>query len=385
VSEGQITTADINVAEPGRRSPVVGPRADWNGKLGHTEVTVAPEPRVGETLKATVTTKRNDVTPEYRYYWTDGANVIGEGPELTVGKELQGKELSVFVLVTGEKAWPRWTQATAGEAALQPQLSPDTPPSFTEGAEPQVGAKTVVDVGSWDLEPDQVQYQWLLNDEAIPGATGPSHIPAPDQVYGMLSLQLTLLRQHHEPTTWTVMADDLVAPGPEATFAATVSGKAAVGKRLKASRAPVGWDASYQWLRSGEPIRNATSRSYKLRKADAGAEISVAVTATKPGYTETTEFSPAKSVPKFKSTIKVTRPKASNPRKFTVRVKIKGTADTGKIRVTVGAFSKTYKLKKGKATPKLPNLSKGSHKVKVTYLGTSQNAKSTKKAVFRFR
>ena len=59
-----------------------------------------------------------------------------------------------------------------------------------------------------------------------------------------------------------------------------VSGKATVGKKLKASGA--GWSPkpstiTYQWLRNGKPIKGATKSEYTLTKVDKGKKISVAM------------------------------------------------------------------------------------------------------------
>ena len=45
---------------------------------------------------------------------------------------------------------------------------------------------------------------------------------------------------------------------------------------------------SYQWLRDGHPIRNATGSSYRLKRTDQGKRISATVTATRKGYSAAT-------------------------------------------------------------------------------------------------
>jgi hypothetical protein len=76
-------------------------------------------------------------------------------------------------------------------------------------------------------------------------------------------------------------------PTVEVVTAPTISGKAQVGKKLTASSGT--WSVenptlSYQWYRDGSPIAGATDRKYKLTSADAGAAITVVVTAAKTGY-----------------------------------------------------------------------------------------------------
>lgn len=64
----------------------------------------------------------------------------------------------------------------------------------------------------------------------------------------------------------------------------TISGTAEVGKKLTAD--PGEWDTaglqfSYQWQSNGVDIKGATKSTYKVTKKDAGATITVVVTATK--------------------------------------------------------------------------------------------------------
>lgn len=73
----------------------------------------------------------------------------------------------------------------------------------------------------------------------------------------------------------------LIAPRP------TVVGKARVGAKLVAAAGTWGPGAvklTYRWLRNGKPIRGATTKSYRLTKADRGKRISVKVTGSKSGF-----------------------------------------------------------------------------------------------------
>jgi len=57
---------------------------------------------------------------------------------------------------------------------------------------------------------------------------------------------------------------------------------------------PTGW--SFQWMRGDTPIPGATGRTYQLRNADAGARISVRVTATRSGFRDRTVRTPVRTV-----------------------------------------------------------------------------------------
>jgi surface antigen len=66
----------------------------------------------------------------------------------------------------------------------------------------------------------------------------------------------------------------------------TVSGEPEVGQTLKATVgtwSPSGVKLTYQWLRDGVVIKGATSKYYRLVRADAGHRISISVTGTYAG------------------------------------------------------------------------------------------------------
>ncbi|MFS3127006.1 immune inhibitor A domain-containing protein [Nocardioides sp. Bht2] len=90
-----------------------------------------------------------------------------------------------------------------------------------------------------------------------------------------------------------------------------VSGAAEVGATLTAST-PIwfhdGTATSWQWLRDGEPITDATGSSYQLSGADAGRTVSATVTGTKSGYASTTTTSNGLAVPKAAAPVALAPP-----------------------------------------------------------------------------
>ncbi len=119
-----------------------------------------------------------------------------------------------------------------------------------------------------------------------------------------------------DSNTWAQLYMSLEpAPAP------TVTGTAKVTQKLTA--APGKWGPgtvalAYQWYRNGEPIAAATSLSYTLQPADAGAAITISTMGTRAGYTTISRFSGA------------TAPVAKAQLTDTPTPKITGTTTVGK-------------------------------------------------------
>lgn len=85
----------------------------------------------------------------------------------------------------------------------------------------------------------------------------------------------------------------------EIVSAPKIVGPVVIGKdsRVKSARVDVvGAELTYQWLRDGEPIEGATGTTYRVTADDAGARLSVEVTANAPGYDTATAVSPERKV-----------------------------------------------------------------------------------------
>lgn len=82
---------------------------------------------------------------------------------------------------------------------------------------------------------------------------------------------------------------------------ARATGTAKVGQVLTTTGAtsPATPTLSYQWRRNGSPIKDATYKTYKLVRADAGTNVSVTVTGTRPGFATSSVTSPARAVAAF--------------------------------------------------------------------------------------
>ncbi len=90
----------------------------------------------------------------------------------------------------------------------------------------------------------------------------------------------------------------------EVVKAAKVIGPVVIGREARAKH-PVlaaegvefaGADFTYQWLRDGEPIEGATAATYAVTAEDAGARVSVVVTASAEGFEQTSSTSAERTV-----------------------------------------------------------------------------------------
>ncbi|CAM3447819.1 Ig-like domain repeat protein [Nocardioides dubius] len=155
------------------------------------------------------------------------------------------------------------------------------------------------------------------------------------------------------------------------------------------------WNYQYLWFRDGEPIlvadgegneTGAMGTSYTLTAADLGKKITVKVTASQTGYPSGTAESAAITVPggpvtqpepgPVASKIKVSAGtlKAGKKGTITATVTAPGTTPTGKVTARKGSTTLgSATLSGGKAKITLKALKKkGSHKVTVTYGGSSK-------------
>lgn len=192
------------------------------------------------------------------------------------------------------------------------------------------------------------------------------------------------------------------AAPPTPVTAPSVSGTPKVGQTITAQ--PAVWGAPLvasrlQLLRNGTPLPNS---SYQLTATDSGASFTARATGRRPDYVtesgtgQTVTFTPVSAtsskvqVAKLgsKTTAQLTKARipAGTRGTLKVTVKVRGVAGpTGKIKVYDGKkLIKTVKLKAAKGgvlKVKLPELTKGKHKLSATYLGSTSINRSTSRKV----
>ena len=278
--------------------------------------------------------------------------------------------------------------ATVGWSLVLPKPNLETAP-VVRGV-PAVGSTLTASAGTWSPADVDVAYEWLRNGAVIPGASDSGYTVTRADAGARLAVRVTASRHDFDTRAATSAAVAVPEAGAlRATKVPGVKGKARLGKTVRAT-APR-WDlagvaTAYQWLRAGKPIKGATAAKYKLKKADVGKRISVRATGSLAGHDDGVAVSKKKKVAKGKPkvTAKVKNVKAGKRARVVVRVKAAGLAKPrGTVIVKYG--KKTIKTKlaakrKGKITVRLPRLTKGTYRVRVTFKPKAKSKKLVTKA-----
>jgi 5'-nucleotidase len=165
-----------------------------------------------------------------------------------------------------------------------------------------------------------------------------------------------------------------------------ITGQPRVGATLKASAGSWNVDAptlAYQWNRDGIPIEGATAARYTLVGADAGAAITVTVTASAEGYTDGVATSGEFEVRKAASSTSgdASRLLVIGGQSLGYSVTVRGSAGivaSGEVAIYDGSRKiATVQLDdRGRATVPITGLSRGIHLLTAHYLGNDQLAAS---------
>ena len=178
--------------------------------------------------------------------------------------------------------------------------------------QPVAGSTLTAQPAAWSAQPDTRRYEWLRDGEdAVLGRERTYTVVPADVGHTLVVVErVTVGDQRDEtsaasplvaatpgasPPSTAVPAAPAAAPAPAAARTPavsvsrpTISGRAAVGKRLRL-RSKGAWNAAghsyrYQWLRDGKAVRGATRTSYKLTTKDRRKRMTVTVTARRSGY-----------------------------------------------------------------------------------------------------
>lgn len=186
--------------------------------------------------------------------------------------------------------------------------------------------------------------------------------------------------------SYSVSLFDPVVPIMTALAPPTISGAARVGSTLTAGAptwSQTGVATSYQWLRDGQPIRNATGPKRTLISTDVGATLAVRATGTKAGFTAGSAVSaPTAKVSKITPVVTV---RGSSTRVGALRLAITVSAapdvpPSGTVSVRQGTTLLRAKLTltKGQALYTATGIKPGRYTYSVRFPGTSRIASATR-------
>jgi hypothetical protein len=256
------------------------------------------------------------------------------------------------------------------------------PGTITSTAAPTVSGEARVDQvltagpGSWNPQPDGVQYQWRADGVPVAGATAPTLTVAPQHVGKALTVAVTAARSGYRSVTATSAATARVAPGVlNVTGTPTVSGALEPGGTLAVAlpgALPRAAASEVQWLRAGVPVPGATGSTYQLTSADLGRRILAQVRLTRPGYTPVTTSTawtgPVKATPRLRVATRTTGRRVT----ITVTASAVGAPPVaGLVLVRAhGRLLRTVSMRNGVATTTVTGLRPGRWAFRIGYPAT---------------
>ncbi|MFZ2502358.1 MAG: Ig-like domain repeat protein, partial [Nocardioides sp.] len=314
----------------------------------------------------------------YDYIWYRWGTVIDtpNAPTYTVTNADAGLPISVEVRT--KLAGHRTGAVVSNEVVAIGLLTKSSDPTISgSGLE---GSSLTVNPGTWS-NGATTSIEWLRDGVAIAGATATSYVVTTDDVGHEISARVTATKLGFQSATAdsnVIMGLGVITP----TTAPSVTGALTVGSTLTLN--PGVWPntptLTRQWLRNGVAIAGATSLTYVLTVADAGALISARVSASAPnasGSATTTGQRVAKLTSKTVGKLSTKKISHTKRVKYSVKVTVPGVAGpTGVVKVYDKAkLIKTVTLTagaRGAFSFKLKKLKKGKHKIRAVYAGTAQ-------------
>ena len=266
-----------------------------SGTITNTKVpSVGGTARVGETLTASPGTWAP--TPSsFTYAWLANGQPIA-GATSSTYKPVEADVAKVItVQVTAQLAG--YTSASKQSSGTSPvSLDGTDPTKLVNKTEPtvtgiaQVGRTLAAEDGEWTNAPT-FTYQWLADGTDIPGATSRTYLLTAGEEGKVVSVEVTARRDGFEPVT---IESDSTNPVAKGVFTnsekPSVTGTVRPGSTVAAL--PGSWSPStgvsydYQWLLDGAPISGATASTYLVEEDDVDKLLGIRVTATAPGYAD---------------------------------------------------------------------------------------------------
>ena len=279
-------------------------------------LTISGEAKIGQTLSVRSTLADEDGMGTVTYRWLADGKEIGVGASYTLTEAEKGKTITVKAEYTDGKGTAESVSSSATaaveDAAPSPQPNPNPQPpaqnhmpsgSVSISGETKVGGTLTAHNTLDDADGmGTVTYRWLADGKEI--GVGASYTLTEAEKGKTITVKAEYTdgkgTAESVSSSATAAVEDAApspqpnpnpnpnpqppAPSPNQPGTVVISGEAKVGATLIAKVSDAdGYSADkvhYQWLRDGQPIKEATSSSYTLGKDDAGHKISVRATYT---------------------------------------------------------------------------------------------------------
>ncbi|GID97438.1 hypothetical protein Adi01nite_68500 [Amorphoplanes digitatis] len=207
------------------------------------------------------------------------------------GKDSTGKAVADAGFTWSLTAQPADGQGAAltveGAVSAPATLKSTRKPSITGAS--AVGSTVKADAGAWTPAATSYAYRWAANGVTIKGATSASYAIPPAMLGKRLTVTVTAKRTGHPSGAATSSASAVIAKGKAstATKKPTVTGKAKVGKTVRASVgtwSPKVTSYRFEWRLNGKVIKGRTGATLKLTSSMRKKKITVTVYARRTGY-----------------------------------------------------------------------------------------------------
>ena len=270
----------------------VGPVAA--GELAAGTPTISGTVKVGAKLTARAGTWPEGTTLAYE--WRIYGTVVATTSTFTPQAAHVGKTLRLVVTGTKEGYAPKTAYSAFAEIAKASFTT--TTPKINNTV--KVGGLVGATTGHFSPAAS-LKYRWKANGKPISGATSRTY-RIPSRLHGD-KLTVTVIGSKPGYTTKKITSAASVVKKPfDRASSPTISGTRRVGQTLTANRgtwSPTPSVVTYQWRAEGKAIPGATSRTYRLTRAEHGKNISVQIVGRKYAYLPTTRRSAGTSAIKW--------------------------------------------------------------------------------------
>jgi len=256
------------------------------GSFSATPVpTISGTAAVGSTLTAAAGTWTPTPSGFTWAWYRDGVAISG-ATSATYALVAADSGHTVTVKATAHLTGYADTTTTSAGAGVQPGTFASVGAVTVSGAL-QVGQTLTAASAASVPAADSVSYQWYRGSTAISGATSATYLVALADLGFTVKVVATAAKAGYTSGTATWTAASVIANGTLTPGTPTISGTAIVGSTLTAATGtwtptPTGYD--YQWFADSTAIDGATGSTLILTADQAGAQISVRVTANVSGY-----------------------------------------------------------------------------------------------------